>query len=117
MGSPPVVNVLLPGPMTTNKTTTPAPVVTQPNPTDDLLDLLGICSAPPTKPLNHSTTAADDLLASVLGGAPTASKKVAESPPSTPPSTLPAPRKVFDKHGVSITFSFHPAPRPSLTRI
>merc|ERR1719419_775957 len=111
--SPPVVNVLLPGPMTTNKSTIPAAVVTQPNPTDDLLDLLGICSAPPTKPLNHSTTAADDLLASVLGGAPTVSKKVAESPPST----LPAPRKVFDKHGVSITFSFHPAPRPSLTRI
>jgi len=113
--SPPVVNVLLPGPMTMNKSTAPAPVVTQPNPTDDLLDLLGICSAPPTKPVNHSTTAADDLLASVLGAAPTAAKKVAG--PESPPSTLPAPRKVFDKHGVSITFSFHPAPRPSLTRI
>jgi len=114
--SPPVVNVLLPGPLTTNKSTIPASVVTQPNPTDDLLDLLGICSAPPTKPLNHSTTATDDLLASVLG-APTASKKVAGSGPESPPSTLPAPRKVFDKHGVSITFSFHPAPRPSLTRV
>jgi len=107
--SPPVVNVLLPGPSTTNKSTIPAQVVAQPNPTDDLLDLLGICSAPPTKPVvnNHSANVTDDLLASVLGAPPTVA----------PSSTLPAPRKVFDKHGVSINFSFHPVPRPSMTRI
>merc|ERR1719334_2004885 len=50
---------------------------------------------------------ADDLLSNVLGTPKTASAQ----------STLPAPRKVFDKHGVSITFSFHPVPKPSLTRI
>jgi len=105
--SPPVVDMLLPGPMSTNASAIPAQVAAQPNPTDDLLDLLGLCSTTPAKPVVQNNVGADDLLSNVLG-----------APKPTPvQSTLPAPRKVFEKHGVSITFSFHIVPKPSLTRI
>jgi len=100
----PVVDLLLPGPTTNNQQNLPTQS-SKPDTTDDLLDLLGMGPSVPTATSTTQNNIADDLLSNVLG-----------APPAAVQSTKQA-KRVFYKHGVSITFNFHPAPKPSLTRI
>merc|ERR1711920_326824 len=104
----PIANFVLPGPG--GETAAPAGGSTQ---VDDLLDLLSLgTTVPAPQPVQPTTqqigNTTDDLLADLLG------------PPATAAPTqtsVPSPRKVFDKYGLSITFNFHAVPRPSLTRV
>merc|ERR1711920_1147212 len=104
----PIANFVLPGPG--GETPAPAGGSSQ---VVDLLDLLSLgTTVPAVQPVQPATqqtgNTTDDLLADLLG------------PPATVAPTqtsVPSPRKVFDKYGLSITFNFHPVPRPSLTRV